>query len=88
MQHCHEGFCELIESGVLDLSSNAHLLISVIGEVIASVEEGEEIASEGTCQRMAQIVRHMQEKIDGKVLQDAFSGLSLEAQNGISLIMQ
>jgi hypothetical protein len=60
----------------------------VIGEVIASVEDGEEIASEETCQRMAQILRHMQDKIDGKILQEAFSGLSLEAQNGISVIMQ
>ena len=72
----------------MDLPTHAPLLINVIGEVIASVEDGEEIASEETCQRMAQILRHMQDKIDGKILQEAFSGLSLEAQNGISVIMQ
>lgn len=72
----------------MDLPTNAHMLVNVIGQVIAFVEDGEDIASQKTCQRMAQILRVMQNKVNGNVMQEVFSELSPEVQNGISLLLQ
>ena len=83
---CHEGLCELAENSTLNLPTHTPRLVDVIGQISAAVAEGDEIASEGTCHRLAQILGVMQQG-DGPLVQQAYAGLSLEAQRGISFLM-
>jgi hypothetical protein len=83
---CHEGLCLLIENGDIDIHSNAKQLLNVLGRVAFDVSEGEEVASESTCSRMASILAELQKRMEPSVLQGLYSELSLEAQNGINAL--
>lgn len=83
---CHEGLCALIEKGDIDIQTNAKQLLNIFGRVAFDVSEGEDVASESTCSRMASILTELQNRMEPAVLQSLFSELSLEAQNGISTL--
>lgn len=83
---CHEGLCLLVENGDIEIQSNAKQLLNVMGRVAFDVSEGEEVASESTCSRMASILAELQKRIDPSVLQHMYGELSLEAQNGINAL--
>lgn len=87
-QICHAGFCDLVESGSIDLASNATKVLEVVGETLLFVSNGESLASEETCSRLAEILVHMQQQMPSNLMNNAFSNISAEAQNGINAALQ
>ena len=85
---CHDGFCDLVENGELDLTQNLIKVLKVIGEVTNAVNEGHEMATQETCGRFASIIAEIQTQVDASLIQQAFANLTEEAQNGINLHMQ
>ena len=87
-QICHESLCDLIESGAVNISSDAAPLVSIIGQILHHVEDGEEIATPGTCARLGGILNHMQQQSTGDAIQKAFLALSPEAQAASNAAMK
>jgi hypothetical protein len=58
---CHAQFCSLVESGAMDLQSNAGHISQICGTILAEVQEGEELATPDTCERLATILYQMQQ---------------------------
>lgn len=85
---CHAGFCNLVEQGSVNLTSEATKVLQVVGEVLFFVSDGETIASPETCSRLANIVVQMQQQLPGDRMNEAFATISVEAQNGINQAMQ
>jgi hypothetical protein len=52
------------------------------------VEDGEEIASPDTCERLAAILYQMQQQLPQETMQEAFASLAPEAQNIVSGVMR
>ena len=63
-QLCHDGLCDLIESGAIDLSANAPALANIICQIRQCVEEeGEEIATPETCNRLSAIYGALHQQV-------------------------
>jgi len=77
----------LVESGEVDITSNLDRLLQIMGEVADAVSDGDEMASQETCGRFANIITAMQSQVDQSLIQQAYSALSEEAQNGINMLM-
>ena len=77
-----------MEKGSINLGSEATKVLEVVGEVLFFVSDGETIASQETCSRLANIVAQMQQQLPGARMNEAFAAISSEAQNGINLAMQ
>ena len=84
---CHDGFCELVENGDIDLTQNLTQVLKVVGEVADAVNDGDEIATQETCGRFANIIAAIQSQLDASLLQQAFANITEEARNGINLLM-
>lgn len=50
---CHAGLCTLIDSGMINVQKEAHRLIGIIELILADIEDGEEVATPETCQRLS-----------------------------------
>lgn len=85
---CHAGFCDLVERGSISVGSNATQILQVVGETLAFVADDEDIASQDTCTRLANILDRMQQQLSPDAINAAFANISIEAQNGINLSMQ
>ena len=59
---CHAGLCTLIESGSIDLGVEANRVTRIIREIIADVQDGEEIASPDTCERLTTIFYQLEKQ--------------------------
>jgi len=57
-QICHAGFASLLDSGKIH-SDCASRVLRVIGDILALVEEGEEVASQETCRRLSSVVSEL-----------------------------
>jgi uncharacterized Fe-S center protein len=77
-----------VESGSINLKSEAKKVLNIVGETLNAVNEGERIADSNTISRLAGILVHMQQTIPSNLMNDAFSAISLDAQNGINAAMQ
>ena len=68
--------------------SESAQLTRIVGETLAQVEEGEEIATQETCERFASILMQMQQEVAPDKMQAAFNMLSPEAQNITNATME
>ena len=78
----------MVENGTISLVSESAQLTRIIGETLAQVEEGEEIATPETCERFASILMQMQQEVATDKMQAAFNMLSHEAQNLANAAME
>lgn len=85
---CSTQLCELIESSLIPFTSNTQELIRVIGETLALVAEEEEVATDSACERMTEILMHLQREASSSDLQQGFSCLSPESQNAVQVAME
>ena len=85
---CSAGLCDLVESASAPFASYAKDLIRVIGETLALVANDDEVATESTCSRMAEILVQLQREGSSSDLQDAFSALSPESQVAVQSAVQ
>eukprot|EP00980_Cylindrotheca_fusiformis_P001646 scaffold374_cov124-Cylindrotheca_fusiformis.AAC.5 len=85
---CHEGLCTLIENGSVDLSANAIRITHIIGQILAGVEEGKEIATTETCERLTSILQTMGANLPQETMHQAFSTLGEDVQHAVSVAMQ
>ena len=67
---CHAGLCDLIEAGSID--ANYDNLGRIVMETLACVEDGEEIASLQTCDRLRSILIRLQQQNANVFLQAPF----------------
>eukprot|EP00554_Chaetoceros_debilis_P008282 CAMPEP_0194100128 /NCGR_PEP_ID=MMETSP0150-20130528/1111_1 /TAXON_ID=122233 /ORGANISM="Chaetoceros debilis, Strain MM31A-1" /LENGTH=1242 /DNA_ID=CAMNT_0038786455 /DNA_START=30 /DNA_END=3758 /DNA_ORIENTATION=- len=84
---CHDGLCDLIELGEVDISSNINRLLQIIGEIAAAVNDGDDMATNETISRFAAIVSDMQSRVEQSSIQQAYSTITEEAQEGVRLLM-
>jgi hypothetical protein len=85
---CHAGLCNLIESGAIDLSREATRITRMIGEILSDVQDGEEVATPDTVERLTSILYQMQQNLPQATMQQAFASLGADAQNTVSAVMQ
>lgn len=85
---CSDGLCDLIESASIPFASFTQSLIRVIGETLALAAEGDEVATESTCARMADILVLLQREGSANDVQGAFSNLSAESQAAVHAAVQ
>jgi hypothetical protein len=83
----HEGFCDLVESGQINLEESIERIMQIIGEIADALNDGFEIATKETYTRLAGIVGALQSQVDNALLQQYFSNLTADAQHGIVMLM-
>jgi hypothetical protein len=87
-QVCHAGLCNLIENGCINLSSEATRITQIIGQILSDVEEGEDIASSETCEKLTSILQTMGNELPPETMSQAFGALGAESQNAIAMAVQ
>lgn len=60
----------------------------IIAEILADVQEGEEIASPETCERLAGILFQMQQQLPQDTMQLAYGSLAAETQNAVGDVLR
>jgi hypothetical protein len=87
-QFCHDGLCDIIENGEVDITCSANLerILKIMGEIADAVADGDEMATQVTVGRFAKILAVIQNQVDQVRVQKAYSNLSEEAQNGINML--
>jgi hypothetical protein len=85
---CHAGLCDLIEHSWIQLNVEFEQVMRVIGETLTLVNEGEDIATEQTCQRFAEILTRMKQHVPQEMIHRSFNGLSLDSQAAINLAFE
>lgn len=85
---CHAGLCHLIENGTIPLDQEAVRLIRIIGDILVEVQEGEDVATPDTVERMSSILFQMQEGLAPSTLQQALGALGPEAQQIVGSVVQ
>lgn len=85
---CHAGLCTLIENGSINAVSDAYQITRIIGAILSDVhQEGLDVATPDTCERLTKILYELQQQNPQEVLQ-AYDGLSGEAQEALSAAIQ
>jgi hypothetical protein len=82
---CHEGLCNLIELGAIDVVKECRELVRVIGEILAFVEDGEHLATSSTCKRLTGVLFQLQNEVPPEILQRSFAALSMDCQTAINV---
>ena len=77
---CHAEFCTLVESGAVDLSANAGCIANIVGTILTDVEEGDEVATPDTCERLKSILFQMQQNLPASTMQQSFGALNGNVQ--------
>ena len=85
---CHEGLCDMVEMGLININTDYNDLIRIIGGVLSIVAEGYEVASASTCSRLLSIIDRIQQSVDGNSIQRTFSQLDPSAQEALVAAMQ
>jgi len=85
---CHAGFCHLVENGTIALDQEAGRVTRIIGDVLVEVQEGEDVATSDTVERMSSILFQMQQGLTPATLRQAFGGLGPEAQQIVGSVLQ
>jgi hypothetical protein len=83
----HNGFCDLVESGEINVEESLGTIMQVIGEIATAFNDGFEIATKETHNRLIGIIALVQNQVDNALLQQIYSNLTTEAQHGIMLLM-
>ena len=76
---CHAGLCDLIDH----ISANPSQLVGAIGNILALVQDGEEVATHETCVRLTHILLQLQQQMPQEV-RHAFQSLSGDAQQAVN----
>ena len=74
----------MVELNIINLHSEHGTLIRIIGEILALVYNGNEVASERTCSRLIDIIEKIRKNVDADSLQTAFSLLEPGAQQALA----
>jgi hypothetical protein len=85
---CHAGFCDLIATGQIHLTTETGPILRIIGETLASIADGEDLASPETQFKFADILFKMQRDVAADSMQLAYQSLTDEARMSVNLIMQ
>lgn len=80
---CHEGFCDLLEAGRIGLQYQ-ETIVRIIGETLAFVQNGEEVASPETCLRLTRIWVQLQQMVPQDDINRSFSALEQPSQDAIN----
>lgn len=85
---CHDGLCDMVDMGLVDIRAEYNNLLRIIGEILSFVAEGDEVASESTCTRLLGVIDKIQQTVDANSIQAAFSQLEPNAQQALVSAMQ
>lgn len=85
---CHDGLCDMVDMGLIDIKSEYNDLLRIIGDILSFVAEGDEVASESTCARLLGVIDTIQQTVDANAIQAAFSQLEPNAQQALVSAMQ
>jgi hypothetical protein len=85
---CHNGLCDLVDIGLVNISAEYNDLIRIIGNIMSFVAEGDEVASQSTCSRLLGIIDKIQQTVEANSIQAAFSQLDPNAQQALVAAMQ
>lgn len=86
-QICHAGLCYLVENGSINLDSDTFRITSAIASILSAVQEGADIATADTCERLLRITYRMQQN-QPQAVQAAFDGLDESLQKGLQAAMR
>lgn len=84
---CNAGLCDLVEKGVIRMDTECNELVRVIGEILALLDEEEEVASPETRLRLAGILYRIQQGVNVSQVEQAFCALSVDAQAAVQKTM-
>lgn len=84
---CHSGLLSLIENGSVDLETQYAEVVRIIGEALAYISDGEDIATAETCSSFAEILFHLQQNTQPSSMQESFAALSPDAQAAVRSVM-
>ena len=84
MKFCHEGFCYILQTNVLE-PNQIERIVNIIGQIAAAVVNEEDVATQQTCSQLTEIMQRLHQN-DIHAMQNAFSKLSPEAQHGINTL--
>lgn len=85
---CHAGLCHLVENGTIALDQEAVRVARIIGDVLVEVQEGEDVATPDTVERMSSILFQMQQGLAPSTIQQAFGALGPDAQQVVGSVLQ
>eukprot|EP00985_Skeletonema_marinoi_P027946 scaffold23596_cov208-Skeletonema_marinoi.AAC.4 len=85
---CHDGLCDMVDMGLVDIKAEYNDLLRIIGDILSFVAEGDEVASESTCARLLGIIDQIQQTVDANTIQAAFARLDPNAQQALVSAMQ
>lgn len=71
----------------MDVSSNVDRVLQIFGEIAAAVNDGDDMATHETISRFAAIIEGMQSRVEQSSIQQAYSTITKEAQEGVRLLM-
>lgn len=83
----HKGFCDLVESGEVNVEESLVRIMEIIGEIADALNDGFEIATEETHGRLAGVIATVQSQVDYALLQQIYSNLTPEAQRGLMMVL-
>ena len=84
----HDGLCDMVDMGLIDVKAEYNDLLRIIGDVLSFVAEGDEVASQSTCARLVGVIDKIQQTVDANSIQAAFSQLEPNAQQALVSAMQ
>lgn len=84
---CHAGLCHLVQSGVVSLEHDASQLLRIFGQIFLETEEGEELASADTLERIVHILHQMKQDVPAATMQQLFGNLNPDAQRVLMAAM-
>ena len=85
---CHAGFCDLIAAGQIDPATETACVLRIIGETLAYIDDGEDLASPETQSKFAEILLKMQRDVAADSMQQAYQSLAAEARVSVDAMMQ
>lgn len=74
----------MIESQVIDVRQHAVRITQIFGQILLDVQDGEDIATPETCERLVSILKAMSSNLPQGTMEQAYSTLHPEAQQAIS----
>jgi hypothetical protein len=72
--------CTLIENGSINLNTEASKITRIIGSILSDVNDGLDVASADTCERLMKILYEIQQQ-NPQGMQQAYAGLDYDVQN-------
>jgi importin-5 len=88
-QICHAGFCDLIENQVIDIMSHCEIVVRIIGEIFAMVDDDDDdIVSKQTYSRLEDILIRVKDADQSGRIQNSFASLSVKGRAAVDTVLQ